>query len=61
MSNLFNGQAVKVTASHNHINACAKTQYSVGAINRVQGQYMVNLLLNGKSVGAVPEAKLSVK
>jgi len=60
MNNLFNGQAVKVAVSHNHIQACAVTGYTVGAVNRVQGVYMVNLLKDSKSVGTVPEGKLRV-
>lgn len=61
MSNLFNGQAVKVAQSHLHIKACETTVYIVGAINRVQGQYVVNLLANGKSVGVIPERNIKAK
>ena len=61
MSELHNGQQVKVKISHNHISACNETIYEVGAINRLQGEYKINLLLNGKSAGVVPEKNLIAK
>lgn len=59
--NFFNGQAVKVTATHNHLTASNDTTYHVGSINRVQGAICVQLLHDGKSVGAIPQDKLTAK
>lgn len=61
MSNLFINQQVLIIAPHNHFQPSVDTLYHVGAINRVQGQYVAQLTLNGKSVGAVPETKLEGK
>lgn len=52
-----NGQAVKVTADHNHIIA-DNTTYHVGSSNRVQGAISVQIMQNGKCVGAIPQDKL---
>lgn len=63
MSNyqFYNGQQVRITADHNHLSACADTVYQVGSVNRVQGAISVQLLRDGKSVGAIPEGKLKGK
>lgn len=57
-SNFYNGQAVKVTADHNHFSASAGIVYHIGSLNKIQGELMAQLLVNGKCVGAVPESKL---
>lgn len=57
-SNFYNGQAVKVTADHNHFTASAGITYHIGSIDRVQGQIMAQLLVNGKCVGVIPQDKL---
>ena len=51
------GQTVKVQQSHNQFKP-TDTAYTIGAINKVNSYYMVNLLLEGKSVGTVPQEKL---
>ena len=61
MSNLTKGATVIVTKAHNQFSACSDTKYQVGAINRVCGQYMALLTINGTCKGAIPERNLAVK
>lgn len=56
--NFYTGQAVRITATHNHLIACNDTTYQVGSINRVAGVISVQLLKDGRSVGAVPQGNL---
>lgn len=58
-TNFVQGQRVLISAPHGHFNASNDTIYHVGSINRVQGLISVQLLHNNKSVGAIPESKLS--
>lgn len=60
MSNYqFNkGQQVIISCDHGHLIACNDTMYQVGSIDRVQGTISVQLLQDGKSMGAIPENKL---
>lgn len=59
--NFMTGQPVLVTAPHNHFQPSSDTIYHVGSIGRIQGSISVQLLLNGVSVGAVPQDKLKAK
>lgn len=59
-TNLIIGQSVLITAPHNHFQPCSDTIYKVAQINSIQGLNSVQLLLDGKSCGAVPESKLSI-
>lgn len=61
MSNLFNGQAVKVAVRHNQFRVSKNTIYHVGSINKVMGEYSVQLLKAGRCVGAIPERNLEVR
>lgn len=63
MSNLFINQQVQVLiiAPHNHFQPSVDTLYHVGAINRVQGQYVAQLIKDNVCVGAIPENKLKAK
>jgi len=58
-TNFFNGQPVRVIADHNQFQASAGITYHVGSINRVSGLISVQLLHNGRSVGAIDERKLT--
>lgn len=61
MSNLFTGAKVIVTAAHNQFKASDEVTYHVGAVNRIQGQYMAQIMLNNKVMGAIPERNLTAK
>jgi hypothetical protein len=50
-------QSVQVTADHNHI-AASEQVYKVGSIDRISGAISVQLLHDGKCIGALPESKL---
>lgn len=58
-TNFIRGQHVVISAPHGHFNASSDTIYQVGSINRVAGLISIQLLLNNRSVGAIPESKLS--
>lgn len=57
-TNLFRGQAVKVTAAHNQFNP-GETVYHVGQISKINGVISVMLTLDGVVAGALPESKVS--
>lgn len=59
MSNLSQGDKVQIKEPHNHFTVTDDV-YHVATINRTHGAYNVNLLLNGRSVGVVPENKLTI-
>lgn len=55
--NYITGQSVKVTKDHNHIKA-GDTVYQIGSLDRISGRISAVLLLDGKSIGAIPESCL---
>lgn len=54
------GQRVKVIQSHNHIIA-DDTEYRIGQINRICGAVSVQIMKDGKCIGAVPESCLEAR
>lgn len=57
MSNLFRGMKVKVTSPYLHFTDLNET-YTIGAMDKVQGQYSATLLKDNVIVGCCPESKL---
>lgn len=55
--NFSQGQKVLVTQDHNHIIA-GTTEYTIGSLDRISGDYSALLLKDGKCVGATPLGKL---
>ena len=58
-TNLFRGQAVKVTSAHNQFSPCDKTEYRIAQVSKINGVISVMLTLDGQVSGAIPEFKVT--
>ncbi len=56
-ANFIHGEKVIVTQDHNHIQA-GTTEYTIGSLDRISGDYSALLLKDGICVGAINIDKL---
>lgn len=61
ISNFYPGQPVHIISPSGHLIPSDDITYHIGAINRVAGLVSIQLLQDGRSVGAIDESKLQAK